>query len=163
MSRERVASDPRPCAVVLTCADARLPPEIIFDQGLGDLFTCRVAGNIADPATVGSIEFAIERFRPQLIVVLGHDQCAAVATTIEAGADSALPGSMGALVAAIRPAIARLSPAQRKEIGACVTANARYVADQLDRSPMLREVRDAGRLGIVPAVYRLRSGIVDLL
>jgi carbonic anhydrase len=92
----------QPFAVIVSCSDSRVPPEEIFDQGLGDLFVVRVAGNVITPVELGSIEYAVEHLKTPLVVVLGHEQCGAVTAAVEGGT---LPGSMNAIVDHIRPAV----------------------------------------------------------
>src|SRR5512134_1581967 len=109
--RLEVAAAQEPFAIVLGCSDSRVPAEIVFDQGLGDLFVIRVAGNIVAPSQVGSIEFAAERYGVRLVVVMGHSSCGAIDASIEAAVGSDAPPAstnMLSIVARIRPAIAPL-------------------------------------------------------
>ncbi len=150
-----------PHAVILACADSRVSPEIVFDQGLGDLFTVRVAGNIAADAEIASIEYAVEHLHTPLVVVMGHQSCGAVAAAI-AGGDA--PGHVPALITAIRPAVdeARSLPGDLAENA--VRLNVERVVAQLRTSqPVLAELVAAGKLRIVGAVYSLDTGNVAWL
>ena len=158
----RVQVAPRQCpfAAVIDCADSRVPPEIVFDQGLGDLFVCRVAGNVADTAVTGSIEYAAAHFHPSLIVVLGHERCGAVGAALDALRDGVLPAaSIGALVRQIVPNV-RSVPAGADQWAQAVLANAEAVAAGLRLSPVLEPRIKAGRLRVVSATYGLESGRV---
>ena len=154
------AREPRPFAAILGWSDARVPPEIIFDQGLGDLFVIRVAGNIVDDVVLGSIEYAVERFAVPLVVVLGHQECAAVAAAIQ----GERIGHIGNLVDAIRPAVtaAQARPGDRLEN--TVTANVQLAVSQLkNATPLLEPMSKAGKLRIVGARYALYTGMVELV
>src|SRR5947209_7801201 len=127
-----------PFAIVLGCSDSRVPAEFVFDQGLGDLFVIRVAGNVVAPSQVGSVEFAVERFDTPLVVVLGHTSCGGVGATLDVLQDRAKPGSRGlmSIVDRIRPAIEPLLQtdlAARPEalMGAAIRANVSASANQL--------------------------------
>jgi len=148
-------------AVILGCADSRVPPEVIFDQGLGDLFVVRVAGNVVDDIVLGSIEYAAAHLHTPLIVVLGHFRCGAVGATVAGGE---LEGHLPGLAAAIQPAVDRVKGLPGDLVDHAVRANARMVADQLESSaPVLAELVEAGRLKIVATCYDLDTGAVELL
>ena len=100
--REELVKGQKPFAVILTCSDSRVPPEHIFDQGLGDIFVVRNAGNVVDPVTLGSIEYAVEHLLAPLVVVLGHDYCGAVKAAVDGGE---APGSIGAIIAKLLPSV----------------------------------------------------------
>jgi carbonic anhydrase len=160
--RRRMQVAPRQCpwVTVVDCADSRVPPEILFDQGLGDLFACRVAGNIADTAVTGSIEYAAAHFHPSLIVVLGHERCGAVGAALDALRDGVLPGaSVGGLVRQI-VANVRSVPPGADQWAQAVAANAEAVAVGLRLSPVLQPRIKAGKLRIVSATYGVESGRV---
>ncbi len=158
--RVQLARGQCPFVAVLDCADSRLPPEILFDQGLGDLFVCRVAGNIADTAVTGSLEWASGHFHPALIVVLGHERCGAVGAALDALRDGVLPpASIGALVRAIIPNVRGVAPGP-DQFSQAVAANAEAVATTLRLSPVLQPHIKAGKLRIVSATYGLESGRV---
>jgi carbonic anhydrase len=158
--RNQVAPRQCPFAVVLACADSRLAPEILFDQGLGDLFVCRVAGNVADVSVTGSIEYAVAHFHSPLVVVLGHERCGAVGAALDALRTGVLPpDGLGGLVNQILPNI-RSVPAGADQWGQAVSANASAVAAGLSLSPALRPRISKGKLRIVAATYGLVSGRV---
>ena len=147
--------------MILGCADSRVPPEVIFDQGLGDLFVVRVAGNVVDDIVLGSIEYAAAHLHTPLIVVLGHFRCGAVGATVAGGE---LEGHLPSLAAAIQPAVDRVKGLPGDLVDHAVRANARMVADQLESSaPVLAELVEAGRLKIVATCYDLDTGAVELL
>ncbi|MGB0213571.1 carbonic anhydrase [Algiphilus sp.] len=161
----------KPMAIVLGCADARVPAELVFDQGLGDLFVIRVAGNIVAPSGIGSMEFAASRFGTRLVVVLGHTECGAVTATVEellrpAGEQSP---NLSAIVERVRPAVAPVvSGCGHSHTDAivpdAVRANIRHSVAQIHNgSEILRQlIRDDG-LKIVGAEYDLASGQVHFL
>jgi len=160
--RHELASGQHPFAVVLACADSRTPPEVVFDQGLGDVFVVRVAGNVLNDEVVGSIEYAVEHLGTQLIVVLGHEQCGAVAAareTIAAGTEA--PGHVQSLVKALAPAVQATKGADAE---ATARANELNVAQQLRESkPVLREMAANGTVLVLGAHYKLESGTVEFL
>jgi carbonic anhydrase len=158
-----------PFAAVLGCADSRAPAEYVFDQGLGDLFVVRIAGNVIAPSIVGSIEFAASQFGTRLVVVMGHTQCGAVRATIDAIAHSHGPESRNvqSIVDRIAPHIEHLfdrplEDAARMTEG--VRANALACARELrESSGLLSRLVHEGRLRIVAAVYDLATGAVAFL
>jgi carbonic anhydrase len=160
--RAEIAKGQHPKAVVLGCADSRVPPELVFDAGLGDLFVVRVAGNVADPVDVGSVEYAAEHLGVPVVVVLGHHSCGAVKATVDANGKA--EGNIGAIVAEIAPAVskARGSPGKEGLVHDAVHANARRTAAALtERSPILRNLVSEGKVRIAVAVYDLDSGKVE--
>jgi carbonic anhydrase len=160
-SRRKELSDGQaPFAIVLTCADSRLTPEFIFNQGLGDLFVVRVAGNIADPFILGSIEYAVEHLHVPLIVLLGHEKCGAV--------DAALghekpPGNLGKLIGAID--VGKDLPAGKEAaLAAAVTNNARHQTRLLtEGSDVIKEHVAKKDVRIVSGIYQLATGRVEWL
>lgn len=159
--RRAVANGQHPFAIILGCSDSRVPPEVVFDQGLGDLFVVRVAGNIAEPATLASIEYAAEHIGVGLVVVLGHSRCGAVDAALKGG-DA--PGHIAALVTAIAPAMEQTRDQPGDRLDNAVKANAELVAEQLRTSdPLLSHLVQDGKLRIVAARYDLDSGKVDVL
>jgi carbonic anhydrase len=159
----------QPFAIVLGCSDSRVPAEIVFDQGLGDLFVIRVAGNVVAPSQVGSVEFAATRFGTKLVVVLGHSQCGAIAATIEelrqpAGTRSR---NLRSIVNRIRPSVeALLATGLRDDPEAlareAVKANVRTSVDHLRHgSEILEELVANDGLWIVGAEYSLETGVVE--
>jgi carbonic anhydrase len=157
-----------PIAVVLGCADSRVPVEIVFDQGLGDLFVIRVAGNIVAPSQIGSVEFAAERFGTPLVVVLGHTRCGAIQATLDALRQPAgLPSqNLGSIVNRIRPSIeGLLTTALRDDREAlareAVRANVRVSVEALRHgSALIERLTERGALRILGAEYALETGVV---
>jgi carbonic anhydrase len=159
--RQELAKGQSPHAVVLTCADSRVPPEIVFDQGLGDLFVIRVAGNVAPDAEVASIEYAVEHLLTPLVVVMGHQSCGAVGAAI-AGEEA--PGHLPALIDAIKPAVDEARTQKGDLSDNAVRVNVERVVEQLRTSePILGPAVKAGHLQIVGAVYALDTGRVAWL
>lgn len=161
--RSELVEGQHPVAAVVGCADSRVAPEILFDQGLGDLFVVRVAGNVAEPGVVGSVEYAAEHLGTPLVVVLGHERCGAVKSTLDGAGED---GNLGSLVKDIRPAVAsacRHASASCDAVHEGVHLNARAQArNLLERSPLLRELVAAGKVRVVVATYDLASGRVAL-
>lgn len=149
-----------PFATVLSCADSRVTAEIIFDQGLGDIFDVRVAGNIATPEVLGSLEYAVALLETPLLMVLGHERCGAVTAAVDNGP---LPGDMGTFVAAILPAVNQVKGLSGDAVDNAVTANVRYQMTQLLRSPVIRDRQQSGQLEVVGARYDLDTGTVTLI
>jgi carbonic anhydrase len=159
--RKELVGGQNPFAVILGCADSRVSPELLFDQGLGDLFVIRVAGNIIDDAVLGSIEYAVLHLGTKLIVVLGHEKCGAVSAAVEGGE---APGHLKALVAAIQPSVESTARDPGDKVHNCVVANVRRVAGQLRESqPVLKEYVEKKGLKVVAADYALDTWKVNLL
>jgi len=159
--RHELVSGQRPFAVILGCSDSRVSPELLFDEGLGDLFVIRVAGNIVDDAVLGSIEYAVEHLETKLVVVLGHEKCGAVSAAVEGGI---APGHLKALVAAIRPSVLATASSPGDRIHNCVVDNVRRVARMIREShPVLEEAGHAGGVRVIAADYELDTGKVRLL
>ncbi|WP_234361740.1 carbonic anhydrase [Plantactinospora sp. BB1] len=160
-----LAAGQDPFAILVGCADSRVPPEVLFDQGLGDLFDNRVAGNIVDTVMLGSIEYAVEHFAPPVLVVLGHERCGAVSAavqTIESGGTA--PGAIQAIVEALRPVVEPLLGGSGDVVEAAVRANVLAQARHLaEASEIIGERVHAGELAIVGARYDLDSGRITLL
>ncbi|QLE58621.1 carbonic anhydrase [Nostoc sp. TCL26-01] len=157
---ELVAKTQYPFAAILGCADSRVPAEIIFDQGLGDLFSVRVAGNIASDIAIGSLEYATSVLGTQLIVVLGHRRCGAVAAAMK---DELLPGKISSIVENIKPALSNIKSTKDIE-EAAVIANIQYQAAILqEKSPILAQLIDQGKLKIVEACYDIDTGKVSII
>lgn len=150
-----------PFAVVLGCADSRVPPELIFDQGLGDIFVLRDAGNVVDDEMLGSIEYAVEHMRVSLIMVLGHEQCGAITAALQGGEAH---GHIKAVLESIQPAVNASRSQPGDAVHNCVVANARRVAAQVATSePVLRPLVEGGKIKVVAADYDVTSGKVILL
>jgi carbonic anhydrase len=159
--RQAVAKVQRPFAAILGCSDSRLPPEIVFDHSLGDLFVVRVAGNIADEHGLASLEFAATQFGTPLVVVLGHVRCGAVAAAL---AGTEMPGHIGSLAAAIAPAVRMAKGQAGDPLDAAIRANIRMTVDELRGSkPILGELVRTGKLKVVGALYSLDTGKVEFL
>jgi len=160
--RVSLAKGQHPFAIILSCSDSRVPPEEIFAQGLGDLFTVRVAGNIADPATIASIEYAAEHLGVPLLLVMGHTECGAVKAAIAGAHDTP---SLTELVKAIQPAIAKL-PKEKlaADTEPAVRANISHArAEVIKQSPLLSELSRAKKLKVAEAIYDLKTGQVKFL
>ena len=159
--RKELAAGQHPFAVILGCADSRVSPELLFDQGLGDLYVIRVAGNILNDAVLGSIEYAVEHLGTKLVMVLGHEKCGAVSAAVAGGI---APGHISALVAAIQPSVDASSKEPGDKIHNCVVANARRVARQVRESePVLKDAVEKHGVRVVSADYALDTGRVNLL
>jgi carbonic anhydrase len=166
-----VATSQQPFAIVLGCSDSRVPAEIVFDQGLGDLFVIRVAGNIVAPSQVGSVEFAATRYSTRLVVVLGHSQCGAILATLEELRRPREDQSrnLRAIVDRVRPSVeALLSTELRHDFGALVRegvrANIRASVDHLRHgSQILEQLIQEEGLRVVGAEYSLETGVVEFL
>jgi len=159
--RTELASGQQPHAVVLACADSRVAPEIVFDKGLGDLFTVRVAGNIAGDPEIASIEYAVEHLHVPLIVVMGHQSCGAVGAAIEGGE---APGHLPALIDAIKPSVEKARAMKGELSDNAIRVNVEAVVAQLEAShPILAEHVADGSLKIVGGVYSLETGRVAWL
>lgn len=159
--RTELASGQQPHAVILACADSRVAPEIVFDKGLGDLFTVRVAGNIAGDPEIASIEYAVEHLHVPLIVVMGHQSCGAVGAAIEGGE---APGHLPTLVDAIKPSVDKARAMKGELSDNAIRVNVEAVVAQLEAShPILAEHVAAGTLKIVGGVYSLQTGRVAWL
>ncbi len=155
-----VAKGQNPFAAILGCADSRVPAEIVFDQGLGDLFVCRVAGNVATPEETGSLEFGTLVLGAKVILVMGHKRCGAVEATLK-GAQ--VPGQIGSLLDAIRPAIAKAGGFDGDRLEQSAKANVLYQAARLKQSPVLADLIQQQKLQIAGGYYDLDTGEVTLL
>jgi len=164
-----VAAGQEPFAIILGCSDSRVPAEIVFDQGLGDLFVIRVAGNIVAPSQVGSVEFAAERFGTRLVVVLGHSSCGAILATLE---ELGRPGggqspNLRSIVDRVRSSVEGLLATDlrrdhRALVREAVRANIRASADHLRHgSRILEQLIQSDGLLVVGAEYSLETGVVD--
>ena len=159
--RADVAKGQHPFAVILACADSRVSPEIVFDQGLGDLFVIRNAGNVLDDDVIGSMEYAVEHLHSSLIVVLGHSSCGAVTAAVAGGE---APGHISAIVHAIQPAVELAKKEKGDVLNNAIRINAKLSTSALDHSePILHEAVTAGHVKVVAAVYDLASGKVEFL
>lgn len=162
--REELVKGQKPFAIILGCSDSRVPPEAVFDQGLGDLFTIRVAGNVDDTISLGSIEYAAEHLHVPLLVVMGHSGCGAVQATVEGGE---IPPNIGAIASKIEPSV-EVAKAKEKEESAiieeAVVENVKAVVKDIEaNSPIVKELMEKGEFKVVGAKYDLASGKVEFL
>jgi carbonic anhydrase len=162
--RAELAKGQHPFAIILSCSDSRVPPEIVFDQGLGDLFVIRVAGNIADSIALGSIEYAAEHLHVPLLFVMGHEKCGAVGATVAGGE---VPGNIASIVAKIAPAVEKARGSGKAGDALLATAVDENVsavlADVVRRSSILAHLIHEGKLTIAGGRYNLASGRVDIM
>jgi carbonic anhydrase len=167
--RNELITGQEPFAIILGCSDSRVPAELVFDQGVGDLFVIRVAGNIVAPSQVGSVEFAAERFGTRLVVVLGHSNCGAVLATLEQlrrPTQNQSP-NLHSIVERVRPSVEELlnTELERDPVALmqhAVRANIRASTDHLRHgSKILEELRERDGLLVVGAEYSLETGLVD--
>jgi len=158
--RLALATGQSPFAIVLSCADSRVPPEIVFNAGLGDLFVVRAAGQVADHSVLASIEYAAEHLHTPMLVVMGHELCGAVKASLEP--HGSLGPNLDFLVKAITPAVERAAAAPgRDRLHAAVVANVEQVVnDVLGRSAIVRQIVEHQQLHVVGAVYGLETGRV---
>jgi len=164
--RHQLAAGQTPMAVLVSCSDSRVPPEIVFGRGLGELFTIRVAGNTIDTTALGSIEYAVEHLGVPLVVVMGHERCGAVSAAAEVVERNAhFPGAVGAMLQPIIPAVlaARAAHPEGDVVDQSVRENVRQVVQHLREtaSPALLERQASGALRVVGARYDLDDGVVD--
>jgi carbonic anhydrase len=158
---QEVAFAQHPYATVLSCADSRVPAEIVFDAGIGDLFDIRVAGNIITAEVLGSLEYAAALLGTSLIMVLGHERCGAVTAAVK---NEILPGSIGSLVKAIKPAINRVKDRSEDFIELAIVENVYYQIEQMQRqSSVLTQLVKSGKLKIVGGRYDLDTGLVSVV
>lgn len=157
--RNSLTSGQDPYAIILSCADSRIVPELAFDTGLGELFVLRVAGNIANTSTIASIEYAVAHLGTEVIVVMGHESCGAVTAAV-GGGDNGY--NLNHLLAHITPAIAACD--QGASVNDIVKKNAHMNAkDLIDRSKIIGDAVASGKVKVIPAYYKLNSGKVDFL
>ena len=164
-ARTQLATSQHPYAIVLSCSDSRVPPEVVFDKGLGEIFTVRVAGNVVAPHELGSIEYAIEHLGANLIVVLGHERCGAVTATYNAYPGH-VEGNIGSLTESIYPAVKAVvgtdpkDTNQSAQIEECILENITQVKESLLENELIKPLVEAGTLKVVGAKYDLDTGIV---
>ncbi len=158
---KEVAQAQHPFATLLSCADSRVPPEILFDEGIGDLFDIRVAGNIVTPEVLGSLEYAVELLGTPLVMVLGHERCGAVTAAVQG---QSLPGYIGSFVKAIKPAISKIEGELDDRVDQAVVANVQYQIQKLKQdSTILSQRLLDGKLKIVGGRYDLDTGEITLI
>jgi len=160
--RAELAKSQHPFAIVLSCSDSRVPPEIIFDEGLGDLFIVRVAGNVLNDEGLGSIEYGVEVLGARLIVVLGHGSCGAVDAAMKTiAAKGKAPGHIQSLVTALKPVV---NSTPKADLETMIKANVKHVVDALRSStPILKARVDSGDVQVIGGYYTLDTGAVTFL
>lgn len=157
--RAEISKGQRPFAVIVDCSDSRVVPEFIFDQGLGDLFVIRTAGNIVDDIAIGSVEYAVKHLGVRLVLVLGHDDCGAVKATVAGGKAE---GHIDAILQAIRPAVAVAMQKPGNLLDNAIAQNVDMVINRLQSAqPILAQALQTGDVRIVGGVYHLKDGSVD--
>jgi len=163
--RKELLKGQKPFAIVVTCSDSRVPPELLFDQGLGDIFVIRVAGNVVDPIALGSIEYGAEHLNSPLLVLLGHSKCGAVKATLETKGKA--EGNIGAIVKKIKPAVdaARKKGGSEEEVlEHAIQENVKNVyKDVMSKSSIISHLSKEGKLKIIGAEYSLSTGKVEML
>ncbi len=163
--RKELAGGQHPSAIVVTCSDSRVAPEYIFDQGLGDIFVVRVAGNVLDPISLGSIEYAAEHLHSPLLVLMGHEKCGAVAAAMESKGKA--EGNIGTILKKIMPAVKKASVKGASKEDILIRAIKENVAQSykfiVRKSPVLKHMIHKGELKVVGAFYHLGSGEVEVL
>lgn len=159
-----LAEGQHPFAIVLTCADSRVAPEVLFDQTLGKLFVIRVAGNVADPVVLGSLEYAVEHLHAPLLIILGHEKCGAVSAAVSGGA---VPPNIGSIVKRITPAVAKVRAQihdESKVLDEAIKENVRLQMQMATfESEVLSEFAHQQKLQIVGGVYNLHTGRVEMI
>lgn len=157
---QEVAQAQHPFATILSCADSRVPAEIVFDQGIGDIFDVRIAGNIATSEAIGSIEYAVVLLGSPLLMVMGHERCGAVTAAVQ---NQSLLGDIGTFVKAIKPAVEKVKDQSGDAVENAVVANVQYQLERLKRSQLLTEQVRSGKLKIVGGRYDLDTGNVNII
>jgi len=162
--RKEILKGQHPFATVITCSDSRVPPEHIFDQGLGDIFVIRVAGNVVDSIALGSIEYGTEHVQTPLLILLGHSDCGAVKATL--GAKGEPEGNIGEIVKKIQPAVKKAKKkggSNEEVLETAIKENVMNVYADVMKSPVIKELVHEGKLKIVAAEYDLATGKVNML
>jgi len=166
-TREELVRGQKPYAIILSCSDSRVPPEIVFDETLGQLFVVRVAGNVVDPVVLGSVEYAVEHLGSALIMVLGHEACGAVTAAFDAAGKT--EGNVEAVIDLITPAVQKAKDTMKgksraEQVEAAIDSNIDLAAANLTvESSLIKDYVDRGKLKIVKGKYHLRRGDVTLL
>jgi carbonic anhydrase len=162
--RQELTKGQHPFATVLTCSDSRVAPEIIFDQGLGDIFIIRDAGNVVEPVTLGSIEYGVEHLHTPLLVILGHEKCGAVAAALDTKGEP--EGNIGAILKKIMPAVKTAKKAGKDREGTldlAIQENVRNTYKNVMKSKVVSELVHEGKLRIIGAEYYLGTGKVEMV
>ncbi|HYZ63480.1 MAG TPA: carbonic anhydrase [Acetobacteraceae bacterium] len=163
--RQQIAAGQAPFAVIVGCSDSRVPPELVFTRGLGELFTIRVAGNSVDRTALGTIEYGVAELGCPLVVVMGHERCGAVQAAVKVVTEDArFPGAIGEMVAPIIPAVLRAQRQQGDLVANSVKENVRGVVRRLkEGDDLLSEPVKSGKLQVQGAYYSLSDGVVEFL
>ena len=162
--REQLTKGQHPFATVITCSDSRVAPEYIFDQGLGDIFVIRVAGNVVEPTTLGSIEYGVEHLHTPLLVIMGHSQCGAVTAAYDVKGEP--EGNIGAILKKIVPAIETAKKAHKgkdETVELAIQENVRNTYEDIMKSPVVNHLVHEGKLKVVAAEYQLKNGKVETI
>ena len=156
--REAIASTQEPFAVILGCSDSRVPPEIIFDQGLGDLFVVRVAGNVVGPLELDSIEYATKYLKSSLILVLGHENCGAIKAVLAGQTQE-----IDQIALLIEPAVKECKKGKGPVLDQCIESNVRHVVKLIKEDPRISKYLLKGQVDVVGGYYDLNTGKVKIL
>jgi carbonic anhydrase len=162
--RKELLKGQKPFATVITCSDSRVPPELLFDQGLGEIFIIRVAGNVVDSIALGSIEYGVEHLHTPLLLILGHEKCGAVTATVEA--EGAPEGNIGAIIKKIKPAAdtaKKKGGDKEKIVETAISENVKNVYKDVMKSSVVRHLVQEGKLKIVGGEYMLSTGKVEMI
>jgi carbonic anhydrase len=160
--RAEVAKGQHPFAAVLACADSRTPPEIIFDRGLGDIFTVRVAGNVADKVVIESLDYSVKHLGVRVVMVLGHRRCGAVIAAVE-GHEGTADQDVGPMLSELRPAVAASKGLPGDPVENAVRENVKLVMKNLATSEELAAMVKSGELKVVGGIYDLDTGTIEML
>ena len=158
--RAEVAKGQHPFASVLACSDSRTPPEILFDRGLGDIFTVRVAGNVADKVVIESLDYSVKHLGVRVVMVLGHRRCGAVIAAVAGHEDE---GDVGPMLSELRPAVEASKGMAGDPVENAVRENVKLVMKKLATSPELAAMVQSGELKIIGGIYDLYTGKIDML
>ena len=160
---ELLENGQHPFAVVVSCSDSRVPPEILFDQALGDLFVIRVAGNVVTPVELGSVEYAVDHLKTPLVVVLGHEECGAVTAAVQGGETH---GSIGAILEKLGPSVDEakaMSLTDKNLIEKSSELNIKNVLTDISKSSIIREAVESNHVKLLGMKYDLDKGILDII
>ncbi|MBW4665531.1 MAG: carbonic anhydrase [Chroococcus sp. CMT-3BRIN-NPC107] len=156
----QIATEQHPFASILSCADSRVPAEMVFDVGLGDLFVVRIAGNVVSPRVMGSLEYSTKILGSQLILILGHERCGAVTAAVD---NTIVEGEIGTFVEDIKPAVARVKNIDGDRMDNAVIANVQYQLEVLNKSKLLTQLVSEGNLQLMGGRYDLDTGEVTII
>jgi carbonic anhydrase len=160
--RAEIAKGQHPFAAVLTCSDSRTPPEFLFDRGLGDIFTARIAGNVADQVAIESLDYSVKHLGVRLVMVLGHRRCGAVIAAVD-GHEGTSEQDVGPMLSELRPAVEASTGMSGDAVENAVRENVRLVMKKLASSAELSAMVKSGDLRIVGGIYDLDTGMIEML